>query len=182
MEEQWRTINEISKELEIPETTARRYLVTFKEYLLNHAQEYGRVKKYPEHSMKVIGLAYKMYQAGKSTDEIKAVFEKEFKSIIEVTPESINSDPEETLSIIPQQATKELALQNKELQDIVRNNTTAMNQLTETIAKLLERQDVLYERLVSGEETIRQLQEELSEFKNKPKPSLLQRIFRGKDK
>ena len=69
----WLSINEISKTLDIPGTTVRRYRNKFPEYIENKGTTLDGVRKYPESILRVVKQIYGLYQDGKRTSEIKAI-------------------------------------------------------------------------------------------------------------
>src|SRR5699024_4252468 len=82
---EWLSVTQLSKTLEIPETTTRRYLNTFDEYF--RCEQKGRGKKYdPEYVViwKRIGKRITMiYRANRETFEIKKILADEYAFTID---------------------------------------------------------------------------------------------------
>ena len=151
--EQLQSINEIAQQLNISETTARRYTNTFSEFL--HGVETGKGKKYPGQAVLVIKTIYELYQAGRSKEEIISSLQAKFKQIIDI------KDPAELLPI--NQVNTLVNLNNKLMQE----NTAALKQIADILTRVLDQ----------GEE-IQELKKELQELKEQRQPSFIKRIFR----
>lgn len=74
--EKWLSVSQLSKTLEIPETTVRRYLNHFEEYF--RLEQRGRGKKYHPGSIEIVGRIASLYSTDYETLEIKDILSKEF--------------------------------------------------------------------------------------------------------
>lgn len=79
--EGWLSATELSKILEIPETTTRRYLTNFEEYF--RSQKIGRGKKYHPDSTEVLRRIANLYDTDRETKEIKVILANEFAFTVE---------------------------------------------------------------------------------------------------
>src|SRR5699024_6476732 len=73
--------NQLSKTLEIPETTTRRYLNTFDEYF--RWEQIGRGKKYDPDSVEILQRIAMLYSADRETFEIKKILADEYAFTID---------------------------------------------------------------------------------------------------
>lgn len=163
MVEQWWSINEIAKELHIPETTVRRYISTFKEYFSHQAKQFGRGKKYPEQAAHIIKTIYNSYRTGKSTDEIRGLLNIQYKQVIDIEPVNDFSHDSKTMPV-DQNTIHGIIEKNNEL---VRQNTDALKQIAEILTRVLDQ-----------EEVIRELRNEIRELKEQKNKSFFKRIFK----
>src|SRR5699024_10370660 len=73
---EWLSVTQLSKTLEIPETTTRRYLNTFDEYF--RWEQIGRGKKYDRDSVEILQRIAMLYSADRETFEIKKILADEY--------------------------------------------------------------------------------------------------------
>src|SRR5699024_8724245 len=73
---EWLSVTQLSKTLEIPETTTRRYLNTFDEYF--RWEQIGRGKKYDPDSVEIYQRIVMLYIADRKTIEIKKILADEY--------------------------------------------------------------------------------------------------------
>src|SRR5699024_11723499 len=78
---EWLSITQLSKTLEIPESTTRRYLNTFDEYF--RWEQIGRGKKYDPDSVEILQRIAMLYSADRETFEIKKILADEYAFIID---------------------------------------------------------------------------------------------------
>lgn len=148
VENQYKTINDIAKELDLPETTVRRYFSTFREYFTG--QTFGRILKYPEKSCEIVTKIYELYKAGKNTDEIKLILKEHYQQVIEI---------KSTVQEYPQTLTDLINKSN----EIILQNTEALKLTSEILTRVLDQ----------GNE-IQELREEIRLLKEKK--SIVRRI------
>lgn len=149
--DKWFTINQISKELDIPETTVRRYQKKFPEHIENKGVTLDGVRKYPESILRVVKQIYGLYQEGKRTNEIKAILGKEHNSIILM------------------QEHEELKYQTftvSAMNEIIQENTKAMQE----VASAIQENRQIINRLENQDQEIAFLKQELQELKTVGRP------------
>src|SRR5699024_2076936 len=78
---EWLSVTQLSKTLEIPETTTRRYLNTFDEYF--RWEQIGRGKKYDPDSVEILQRIAMLYSADRETFEIKKILADEYAFTID---------------------------------------------------------------------------------------------------
>src|SRR5699024_9124498 len=78
---EWLSVTQLSKTLEIPETTTRRYLNTFDEYF--RWEQIGRGKKYDPDSVEILQRIAMLYSADSEIFEIKKILAYEYASTID---------------------------------------------------------------------------------------------------
>jgi len=149
--EKWLTINEISKSLNIPETTVRRYRKTFPEYIENKSAVFDGVKKYPESVLRAIKQIYELYQSGKRTTEIKAILSHENEAVIQM-----QESQEKTYQTFTVMAIGEMLQQN----------TNALQE----VAAALNEVKALNQRIENQEQEIAFLRQELQELRTVNRP------------
>lgn len=147
----WLSINEISKTLDIPGTTVRRYRNKFPEYIENKGTTLDGVRKYPESILRVVKQIYGLYQDGKRTSEIKAILSKEHEAVIQM---------QEQQEIIYQ--TFSVSAMN----EIIQQNTKAMQE----VAAALHDMKNLQTRIESQEQEMAFLRQELQELRTVSRP------------
>lgn len=79
--EDWLSVAQLSKTLEIPETTTRRYLNNFEEYF--RSEQIGRGKKYHPGSIEILQRVATLYSRDYETAEIKKILADEYAFIVE---------------------------------------------------------------------------------------------------
>lgn len=89
---EWLSVTQLSKTLEIPETTTRRYLNTFDEYF--RWEQIGRGKKYDPSSVEILQRIAILYVADRETFEIKKILADEYAfTIDEENNDAATNDP-----------------------------------------------------------------------------------------
>lgn len=73
---EWLSVSQLSKMLEIPETTIRRYLNNFEEYF--RSEQIGRGKKYHPDSVGILQRIATLYDADRETIEIRKILADEY--------------------------------------------------------------------------------------------------------
>src|SRR5699024_12620862 len=73
---EWLSVTQLSKTLEIPETTTRRYLNTFDKYF--RWEQIGRGKKYDPDSVEILQRIAMLYSEDRETFEIKKILADEY--------------------------------------------------------------------------------------------------------
>lgn len=90
--EEWISVTQLSKTLEIPETTIRRYLNNFEEYF--RWEQVGRGKKYHPSSVEILQRVAVLYDSDRGTAEIKKILADEYAfSVEEDGVEDITTNP-----------------------------------------------------------------------------------------
>ena len=77
----WFSIAQLSKKLEIPETTTRRYVNHFEEYF--RSEQIGRGKKYSPESIEVLRRIASLYSVDYETVDIKKILANEYALTME---------------------------------------------------------------------------------------------------
>lgn len=80
--EEWRTIAEMAQELNLGETTVRRYTRIFDTYL--QKRKLGRATKYSREAQEIIQGIAELYDQGYGTVEVDAVLSRQYSKIIDV--------------------------------------------------------------------------------------------------
>lgn len=77
----WLSVSQLSKMLEIPETTIRRYINNFEEYF--RLEKVGRGRKYHPSSIEILQRIAALYNADRETVEIRKILADEFAFEVE---------------------------------------------------------------------------------------------------
>lgn len=149
--EKWWSANEIVKELGMSETTVRRYLGEFEEFM--QGRQYGRATKYPYQALEITSTIYRLYQEGKNTSEIKDILKAKYQQVIEIKPEIANLGSVEMPITVSNQEYLELVKLNNIL---IRQNTDALKQISEVLTRVLDQ-----------DQEIEQLREEIRVLKDR---------------
>jgi len=80
----WHLIRDLAEKSGVPESTARRYARLFPEYM--PAKSFGRIKKYPAESARVIALIHDCYRRGMTTAEVAENLKDHAPRVIELEP------------------------------------------------------------------------------------------------
>lgn len=89
---EWLSVSQLSKILEIPETTIRRRLNNFEEYF--RSEQMGRGKKYHPSSVEILQRIAMLYDADRETIEIKKILADEYAfEVEEVNKDDITTYP-----------------------------------------------------------------------------------------
>lgn len=89
--EEWLSVSQLSKMLEIPETTTRRYLNNFEEYF--RSEQIGRGKKYHPSSIEILQRIAMLYDSDRETIEIKKILADEYAFELEETNDTTTQPP-----------------------------------------------------------------------------------------
>jgi len=143
--EGWYTINQIAKELNIPETTARRYTVTFKEFFPSKTFG-GRYDKYHEKAITIIATIYDLYAQNKKAEEIREHLKAEYPVIIDIEADRESEEAKRGLKLLDTR---------KELIDSIKRQ----NELFERNINALEVVDKLVNVVNTQQQEIRELKE-----------------------
>lgn len=99
MVEEWWTITELAKRLELHENTARRYAKLFDGFI--KSRQYGRTIKYHPEAMPILATVSQLYKDGLGTQEIQQRIQSIYAQHVEVdsddqrtTPSAAVADPE----------------------------------------------------------------------------------------
>lgn len=86
MVEQWLSVTQLSKTLEIPETTVRRYLNNLEEFF--QWDQIGRGKKYHPSSVEILQRIAMLYSSDLETIEVKKILADEYAFSVEEIDEN----------------------------------------------------------------------------------------------
>lgn len=89
--EDWLSVSQLSKTLNIPETTARRHLNNFEEYF--RWEQIGRGKKYHPGSVDILQRIAVLYDSDRETAEIKNILADEYAFVVEEDKEPTTKPP-----------------------------------------------------------------------------------------
>lgn len=155
---EWRSINEIARDINIPETTARRYLNTYSDFI--KGQRFGAVMKYPHEVAAIIGQIYSLSSKGKKAEEIRDILKGQHEQVITI-------EPQEQESQNTQETMLQVLSQNRgiieSLKKVIEDNTEALN-------KIMDQQQQI--------EELRQEIRHMREMREDKKIPLWQRIFK----
>lgn len=79
--DEWLSVTYISRLLEIPETTTRRYLTNFEEYF--RSEKIGRGRKYHPDTIDILRRIANLYDTDRETKEIKTILANELAFSLE---------------------------------------------------------------------------------------------------
>lgn len=144
--DRWFTINQIGKELSIPESTVRRYQKKFSEHIENKGIVIDGLKKYPESILRVVQQIYRLFQEGKRTNEIRAILDRENKAVIQIQE---------------QQEITYQAFTVSAMSEIIQQNTKAMQEVAAALGDI----NRLHKRIENQDKEIGSLRHELQEVK-----------------
>src|SRR5699024_3954375 len=89
--DEWLSVTHISRLLEIPETTTRRYLTNFEEYL--RSEKIGRGRKYHPDAIEILRRIANLYDTDRETKEIKTILANEFAFTLEDAEQEYTIQP-----------------------------------------------------------------------------------------
>lgn len=152
---EWRSINEIARDINIPETTARRYLNTYSDFI--KGQRFGAVMKYPDEVAAIIGQIYSLSSKGKKVEEIRDILKGQYEQVITI-------DPQEQESQNTQETMLQVLSQNRgiieSLKKVIEDNTEALN------------------KVADQQQQIEELRQEIRHLREEKTATLWQRIFK----
>jgi DNA-binding IclR family transcriptional regulator len=119
--EEWLTVKEVAEQTKLPETTCRRYLDLFSDFIKSRAL--GRTRKYEPGAVDVVARIAEYYQAGQLTPEIRERLGFEYGQTIDI--ESATKELAATKALEPAQVGDLIAIMNRQ------------NELLETLGKVL---------------------------------------------
>lgn len=152
---EWRSINEIARDINIPETTARRYLNTYSDFI--KGQRFGAVMKYPDKAAAIVGRIYSLSSNGKRVEEIRDILKGQYEQVITI-------EPQEQESQNTQETMLQVLSQNRgiieSLKKVIEDNTEALN------------------KVADQQQQIEELRQEIRHMREDKKIPLWQRIFK----
>ena len=152
---EWRSINEIARDINIPETTARRYLNTYSDFI--KGQRFGAVMKYPDEVAAIIGQIYSLSSNGKRVEEIRDILKGQYEQVIII-------EPQEQESQNTQETMLQVLSQNRgiieSLKKVIEDNTEALN------------------KIMDQQQQIEELRQEIRHLREEKTATLWQRIFK----
>lgn len=140
--EGWYTINQISKELNIPETTARRYTVTFKEFFPSRTFG-GRYDKYHEKAIHIVGTIYDLYAQNKKAEEIREHLKAEFPIVIDVETDTKSEEAKRSINLLDTR--KELIESVKRQNELFEKNINALEVVDKLVSVVNSQQEEIKE-------------------------------------
>lgn len=165
--EEWLSIAQLSKTLEIPETTARRYLNNFEEYF--RSEQIGRGKKFHPGSIEILQRIAVLYSADYETTEIKRILADEYAFAVEETDETDTTTPPAydvagKLNVFQQRQeefNKQLLQQLHEQQNYIRDLVNSHDTNVQATKRLLSPEEKRAERFdeIMAEHKVRKLLE-----------------------
>jgi len=135
--EGWYTINQIAKDLNIPETTARRYTVTFKEFFPSRTFG-GRYDKYHEKAIHIVGTIYDLYSQNKKAEEIRELLKNEFPIVIDIETDTKNEEAKRSIKLLDTR--KELIESIKRQNELFEKNINAL-EVVDKLVNVVNRQE-----------------------------------------
>lgn len=154
---EWRSINEIARDINIPETTARRYLNTYSDFI--KGQRFGAVMKYPDEAAAIIGRIYSLSSNGKRVEEIRDILKGQYEQVIIIEPQSQNYELQST-----QETMLQILSQNRGM--------------IETIKRVIEDNTEALNKVADQQQQIEELRQEIRHMREDKKIPLWQRIFK----
>lgn len=154
---EWRSINEIARNLTIPETTARRYLNTYSDFI--KGQRFGAVMKYPDEVAAIIGQIYSLSSKGKKVEEIRDILKGQYEQVITIDPQSQSYELRST-----QETMLQILSQNRGM--------------IETIKRVIEDNTEALNKVADQQQQIEELRQEIRHMREDKKIPLWQRIFK----
>lgn len=85
----WLSVSQLSKMLDIPETTVRRYISNFEEYF--RSEKVGRGRKYHPSSIEILQRIAMLYDSDYETVEIRRILADEFAYEIKESDENVTT-------------------------------------------------------------------------------------------
>lgn len=157
--EEWLTITEIAEKAKVPETSVRRYIKLFKEYL--PGKQIGRTWKYLPDVIQVVERISASYQAGQSTQEIFQMLQQNFPQVLDVVEENHHI----TTTLPPQHHMTEIAaVQVEALRQIagILNKVVTQEQKIETLSGEVQTlsDEVVFLRRKLEDEKVQHIQEQ----------------------
>jgi len=185
--EDWLSVVQLSKTLEIPETTTRRYLNNFEEYF--RSEQIGRGKKYHPGSIEILQRVATLYSRDYETAEIKRILADEYAFIVEddehhdTTIQPPAYDVSGKLDAFQQQQEefnkqliKQLQEQQNYIKELVKKNGENFEE-TKRIFKPEDRRVERYEQIMAEYKVTKLLEKEATSlWQEKPKAERLKKI------
>ena len=145
--EKWLSVSQLSDETEIPETTLRRYIRNFSEYL--RFEKIGRGMKYHPDSIVILKRIYSLYNDNYETLEIKKMLDMDFPINVEDSEDKKYSN-----SLLAVSLEKEFEEFKQEQQEFNKRLLEQLQRQQDYIEKLIEvRDEKLMETLNEIRET-----------------------------
>jgi DNA-binding transcriptional MerR regulator len=144
----WHSANEITKRSGLSGSTARRYFTTFQAFF--KVQTSGKYQRYHISGVDTLQRIAKLYEAKKSTDEIKNILQSELEfMVIDITD---HDQPSQATTIINQMEAQTSALLNAlqiitdNMAEILKENRENRNEIQELRERVIE----LEKQIVEG--------------------------------
>jgi hypothetical protein len=149
------TIPELAKASNIPDSTCRRYIETFKSFF--KPKYFGRVIKYPSDSVAVLKTIYLYYQDGKEREEIKELLREKHNEIIEINYELNQAD---ILNMIIDRQENNIAQLKEDIANVIPQlvDRLVKERLTEILPQIIE--DSLEKKVVPVLEYVQEQQKQ----------------------
>lgn len=137
--EEWFSIANLSKVLDVPETSVRRYLNNFEEFFTY--EQIGRGKKYHPSSIEILQRIVTLFRADRETNEIKNILSNEYAFSV------INEEDAPVVPPAPYDISKKL--------DDFKSNQEKFNH--ELIESMAQQQRYIKELVASRENALNEL-------------------------
>lgn len=136
--EDWLSVSQLSKIVEVPETSVRRYLTNFEEFF--KFEQLGRGKKYHPSSIEILQRIVSLFRADRDTSEIKNILSNEYAF-------TITSEDEPIIPPAPYDVSKKL--------DDFRNGQEDFNQ--KLLESIMQQQNYIEELVLSRDNALNEL-------------------------
>lgn len=152
MAEEWLTIVEIAKRLDLAENTARRYANLFGEYL--RSRKFGRATKYHPDALNVLSTISQLYKDGMSTEEVRERLAEAFPQHIDAEdpedespqlPAMINPEIQKTLDNLAEYIKRQEAVNHTLVQELQEQRKFIEKSIKERDEKLMAALNILLE-------------------------------------
>lgn len=183
--EDWLSVSQLSKIVEVPETSVRRYLTNFEEFF--KFEQLGRGKKYHPSSIEILQRIVSLFRADRDTSEIKKILSNEYAF-------TITSEDEPIVPLAPYDVAKKLddfrngqeefnqkllesiMQQQKYIEELVNSRDNALNELKRLSNSEQQRIDRINQTMV--EHKVKHLleKEALSKWNEKPSEERLIKV------
>lgn len=130
MAKEYISFGELIREVDLSESTARRYIETFKSYI--PSRKFNKYTKYEREAIAIMYLIAKGYEEKKTVAEIKTELDRRFKQVIDVTEDTPGESVQLPQVINQAYSTEALAVIMKQGQAIIE----VLDRLADTMEKM----------------------------------------------
>jgi predicted transcriptional regulator len=139
--EQWYTIGEISRELNIPESTIRRYVITYKEFFPSRNFG-GRYPKFHEKAIEIVSVVYDKYAQGKKGEEIREALRREYPVVIDLDGDCKTDEVKRNIKLLDTR--REMIDSIKKQNELYEKNINALQVVDRLEAEIHELRELLH--------------------------------------